>query len=802
MLFPDTKFVVPRLRPDTVERPELVEQLVQDVLSVPLTVLCAPAGYGKTTLASMVAQRWLSLDPDDNDPRRLLAGLGRALGLDLADPVALLNAVAKQPDDVVVALDEWEVITEPAAAQQLEYLVEWAPENLHMLVTSRQPPAIALPRLRARGKLAERGLRELRFTRSETATLLTGLADDVVDALYERTEGWPAGLRLAAAGGTLPPTESHTFDFLADEVFDRQPAEIQRFLLETSVLSTLSGAACAALTGQPQDVLTGLIGRGLPLTEQNEVYRYHPLFAEFLRRRLARWPAEDHVELHRKAARAEPDPLAQAKHLLAAGEAEAAAELVESVGGLGRAKSVRELLDQMPSELRDRPGLLVLAGDLAFAAGDLAAARQAFERAGPGGPIAARLVDTLMLQGEIAASEDLIDRTLAEATDMRLRVRLLLAKARTAQIGGRYEIAQRAVESGVDLAIAEGELETAATMSPALGLVRGAIDQFERFIEVAALPDGLARLQVDALRATVGLLRGRLPDVIPAIDRVLSGYERFGGAPPLQAISLAIARVGAAGPLPVNIDQPIDDVLRYAALLTRASFLYANTWFTVGRARWLRGQLDEAREARERMGEQDDAPAGSLPIIQINRFSLEGLIAISAGDHRHAERCLRAAVETEDRVGLLNVYGSARIRLAYLYTERRRPDEALRIAMPALTECEQQRLSGRILMEGRAAVPVLRLAAERSPYAARLLRQLDEVRPVRGPAEMLTAREVEVLRLLTAGATNREIARRLTLGDETVKTHVSRILRKLDVRTRTAAAAKARELGIIAGPIR
>ncbi|ONI87455.1 hypothetical protein ALI144C_08645 [Actinosynnema sp. ALI-1.44] len=849
MAFPATKFVVPRLRAGAVDRAGLVTALVHDVLSVPLTVVSAPAGYGKTTLAAMVAMsprivtcRWLAMDADDNDPRRFLTGLGTALGPDLAatstavladnggqDVVrraatALLNAVTESPTSIVVVLDEWEVITDPAVQAQLEFLVEWAPEPLHFVITTRQDPPLGLARLRARGLLAERGPHDLRFTESEADALLNGsfrlgLPAETVAQVHNRTDGWAAGLRLLGASwgadrAALPPRagDAHVFAFLAEEVFDRQPPEIRRFLVETSVLSTVSAAACATVTGRDDavDVLAGLAERGLFLTEQGgpDVYRYHDLFVEFLHRQLARWPSTERFALHRRAALAEEDPVAATRHLLASGDPRAAAELLESAGAellrLGRVASVRELLDSLPEQQRDRPGLLVLSGDLAFAAGDLGAARCAFERAGPVGAVAARLADCLVLQGEVAASDDLIEQALTGSLDTTLHVRLLLMRARLAQIRGRFEVAEQALGAAVDAAVDKSAIMTAAAhMSPTLALIRGGIDNLERFAELArpVLPTGLPGLQVDGIAATVDLLRGRLDQATNSAQRVLRGYERFGDAPPLLGYSLVAIRLLGSGASMTSLEPTVDDLLHYAGLLTRASFMYPNAWFMIGRARWLRGQLAEARQALARMGTQDDAPPGSATVITVNTLSLDGLIAAAEGNHRHAEDLLRAAVEAEDRLRLVNIYGSARIRLAYLHVERGRQDEALRVAAPALADCERSGLAGRILVEGKAAIPVLHLAARRSPFAATLLRRLQDIdvpRPVAvpGATEKLTAREVEVLRLLTSGATNREIAGQLVLGEETVKTHVSRILRKLGVRTRAAAAAQARKLGL------
>lgn len=366
MSFPATKFVIPRLRGGTVDRAGLVETLALDIHAVPLTVLHAPAGYGKTTVAAMAAATmsgvvaWLSVDPDDNDPHRFLAGLAAALGPDLAaaaeavlgdrgpDVVrraatALLNAVGQASVDIVVVLDEWELVTEPAVHAQLEFLVTWAPPNLHLVVATRHEPPVGLARLRARGLLAERGPHELRFTEPETETLLIGLGLPATDvtAAYRRTEGWPAALRLLATSygqAALPPTsgDARVFAFLADEVFGRQPPEIRRFLVETSVLTTLSAEACARVTGRDDaaDVLAELAGRGLFLTERGgrDEYRYHQLFAEFLRWQLARWPAAELTELHRRAARAETDPVGIARHLADAGDVDAATDLLADNG--------------------------------------------------------------------------------------------------------------------------------------------------------------------------------------------------------------------------------------------------------------------------------------------------------------------------------------------------------------------------------------------------------------------------------------------------------------------------------------
>ena len=838
MAFPGTKFLIPHVRPGWLAREELVAGLVQDVLTRPLTVLRAPAGYGKTTLAAMAMAEidragWVCVDADDNDHRRFLASLCAAVG-SLASAAAsalasatgpdgtrraataLLNAVADGPGEVVVVLDEWEVITEPAVHAELEFLVERAPSNLHLVLTTRHDPPIRLARLRTRELLAERGPDQLRFSRDEAERLFAGLglATGAVEEVHRRTDGWAAGLRLLAAsmadrpdGLPLLPGEGHLFAFIADEVFDRQPVDVQRFLVETSVLSTVSGPAAGTVSGRSDaaELVVQLARRGLFLTEwQHDVYRYHQLFLEFLHRRLARWPSTERIALFRRAAAAESEPVASARHLVAAGDCVAAADVLESAGAellhLGRAPSVRELLRELPEAELSRPGLLVLAGEVAYAAGDIAGARRAFERAGT---VTARLAECLMLQGEAVAGHELVDRALDEPLDPATRVSLLITRARSAQISGQLDLAEQSLASAVAVAIAESELATAAThLHPTLALIPHGLDQLERFVDVAAdRLEGPPELQVQAAAACVDMLRGRLAQGIDRAARTQAAYRRFGGAPPFLAYMLISMRLVALGPSTAALDPVIDELRACSATLTEASFMYPNLWFMIGRAFWLRGRFAQAREALARMSGCKDAPPGSARLIEVNRISLDGLVAIADGDLRRADLLLHKAVEASDAMGLVDIYGSARIRLAYLHILRGHPERACRVAEPALAQCERERQGGRILFEGRMAVPVLELVASTSPFAAGLVEQLGEFAAplpvtVPGSSHVLTAREVEVLRLIVDGRTNREIARQLVLGEETIKTHVARVLRKLDATNRTAAAARARELGL------
>src|SRR5215468_10936676 len=350
-----TKFHIPRA--GFVPRPRLLARLAEGI-GRGLTVVCTPAGFGKTTLLGDWARRsrrtvaWLSLDSADNDPARFWRYVAAALE---AVATAVINQLAVVPDAgaVVLVLDDYHLIEAPTVHDSVAFLVERLPPALRLVLASRTDPPLPLARLRARGQLGELRADDLRFTLGETAAFLreaTGLdlPTELVAALQERTEGWAAGVQLAAlslrghadpAGFVATFSGSHRFvlDYLSEEVLARQPSEVVDFLLETSVLDRLSGPLCDAVTGRcgSQAVLEGLERASLfvvPLDEERGWWRYHHLFAGLLRARLAHERPGRVPGLHRAAAAWHEDHgLADGaiRHALAAGEARWAARLIE-----------------------------------------------------------------------------------------------------------------------------------------------------------------------------------------------------------------------------------------------------------------------------------------------------------------------------------------------------------------------------------------------------------------------------------------------------------------------------------------
>jgi LuxR family transcriptional regulator, maltose regulon positive regulatory protein len=420
-----TKLYLPGPRPGQVSRPRLLSQL-DEGLARGLVLACAPAGYGKTILLADWARRggravaWLSLDAGDNDPARFwrhaVAALDQArpgtrerVASLLGPPApssfgglvtALINDL--DADEVVLVLDDYHVIGSQQVHESLAFLVEHRPAGMCVVLASRSDPPLPLARLRARGQLAEIRQAVLRFTPAEAAELLqhaaSALPDASVAALAARTEGWAAGLRLAAlslhghddaAAFVAAFTGSHRYvlDYLAEEVLERQDTQLRMFLLETSVLERLSGPLCDAVTGRAgsQGLLEEAERAGLfliPLDEVRGWWRYHHLFADLLRARLQEEQPGLLPRLHGNAAAwyEEHEMAGDAiGHAAAAGETVWAARIIEQhfdrvYNIRGEAATIHRWLSVLPAEVvRSRPRLLLAQALMAATSGHIEA---------------------------------------------------------------------------------------------------------------------------------------------------------------------------------------------------------------------------------------------------------------------------------------------------------------------------------------------------------------------------------------------------------------------------------------------
>jgi LuxR family maltose regulon positive regulatory protein len=426
-----TKLYLPPPRPGIVTRPRLIERLNESLVSgCRLTLISASAGFGKTTLVSQwVADcgrpvAWLSLDEGDSDPVRFISylvaalqtiqvGIGEGLLAVLQSPqpprdeailTTLLNEISVIPKQFILILDDYHSIDSEPVDHALAFLVEHQPPRMHLVIATREDPQLPLARLRARSQLTELRVADLRFTPAEASDFLNqvmglNLPAEDITALETRTEGWIAGLQLAAlsmlghqdtASFIQAFTGSHRFvlDYLVEEVLQRQPERVSSFLLQTSILDQLCGSLCDAITGQMdgKEMLKALEQGNLfviPLDDQRQWYRYHHLFADVLQENLKGTQPERAPILHRRASvwyEKNGLPHDAIRHALAAKDFERAATLVElaapEIRRNRQGATVTELgwLKALPDELvRFRPVLSVAYAFALFGGGELEA---------------------------------------------------------------------------------------------------------------------------------------------------------------------------------------------------------------------------------------------------------------------------------------------------------------------------------------------------------------------------------------------------------------------------------------------
>ncbi len=411
-----TKFHIPSPRPELVPRPDLVERL-ESGLRRKLTLISAPAGFGKTTLLSECAAQcgqpvaWLSLDEEDNDAIRFWTYLIAALQTVQADlgqealqvlqapqppPVQsvltpLLNDLAALSHALVLILDDYHVISNRAIHDGLVFLLDHQPQQLHLVTSTRADPPLPISRLRVRGQLTEIRADDLRFTANEAAAFLNevmglDLTLKDVQALETRTEGWIAGLQLAALSmqgrkdkqafvAAFTGSHHYVLEYLTEEVVYRQPKAVQQFLLQTSILERLSGSLCDCVTeGDSATMLERLRRDNLFVVQgddEHHWYRYHHLFADLLNNLQRKKSSPEHIaELHRRASKwyeQNRTPRDAIKHSLQAQDFERAATLIEqeikSTLSRGSVTTLVRWAEALPEEIvRTQPRLRMYQG--------------------------------------------------------------------------------------------------------------------------------------------------------------------------------------------------------------------------------------------------------------------------------------------------------------------------------------------------------------------------------------------------------------------------------------------------------
>ncbi|HEX8600818.1 MAG TPA: LuxR C-terminal-related transcriptional regulator [Chloroflexia bacterium] len=906
-----TKLRPPVLRRKLVSRPALTRRL-EEGLGGKLTLISAPAGSGKTTLLvewaghTELPVAWLSLDAGDNDQGRFLAYLIAALqGIrpdigEAALPIlrapqivptepamtVLANSIASVPHDFILVLDDYHLIQAEAVHSAMTFLLDHAPPQMHLVIAGRTDPPLPLARLRAHGQLTELRASDLGFTSEETARFLREVMElpasmEEIAALERRTEGWIAGLQLAALssqgrqGGlaaisTFTGSHRHLLDYLAAEVLEQQPPEVQGFLLRTSILDNLTAPLCEMVvegtvdygpwtryaegsgpgsSSGVQAMLERLERANLfvvALDERQEWYRYHPLFAEFLRSYLDRSMPGEAERLHLRAARwlQERGFVAEAiLHALAAREYALAASLVEQLAQTmltyGENTTLIGWLNALPEEvLLARPRLCICHAWAATYTGQLQVAEDRVNYAERAAATGVGGLESQELRGEIAAirarlaaggnnlervlelSREALQHLPSQRLDLRGHVALNLGL--TYMDFGEMEQTARYLSEAYEIGRASGNLRLAIFGLRYLGvarMVQGMLHEAARLyrqaLQVAAEGQTSTRPELPAAGvayAGLGRLLYEWNYLDEAKEHALRGIElgKRGGERKilLEGYTVLGKTLNALGDTEgafeamdrmVEIGGGTDWGHRARLWLAHGRVREAVRWMqelglskevkpfysdelehlTAARVMVALGNTDDALYLLDRLLTAAEAQGRMRSVIEALTIQATAFQAQGRSDRaRHSlERALFLAAP-ERFVRIIVDEGSPIVeRLEAIYSERHARSRAG-------THIPEDYLHALLSAVGRTPDDV--------PGNGRYSRPQANLLP-----EPLTPREMAVLRLISAGMSNGQIADELVVAVGTVKTHALGIYGKLNARNRTQAVARARELGLI-----
>ena len=861
-----TKLFAPPTRPNLVLRPRLVHRLNAGLHpSRKLTLVSAPAGYGKTTLVTEWLQdiqaliAWLSLDVSDNDPARFFAYLIAALQqidgrigkntralLQSPQPLppevmltTLCNEITDAPASFILVLDDYHVISSLPIHQQLDFLVEHRPPPMHLVIVTREDPPLPLSRLRARGQMVEIRQEDLRFLPEECEDFLRRvmgldlLADDIA-SLERRTEGWIAGLQLAALsmqGRTDLPGfvkaftggSHYVLDYLIEEVFEQQSVDEQDFLLRTSILDQLSGSLCDAVAGRTGSaVLLDRLEHAnlfiIPLDQSRTWYRYHHLFAELLRQRLHSTGTIPEKELHCLASQWFSDEglFSEAiHHALAASDWVRAAELIsdhsvmmlrrgELMTLLGWLKSLPdEVVFERPQLCRDYGWALTLTGQFDRAAPYLDRAERALQ--GDAEKLGQVLVAQAYLartRGEFARSIALANRALAliQESDVLHRsmvtFTLGLAYFRSGQLAeaeqALLEACQAARLSGNDYAKL-----TALGFLGAIQMMQGKLHRAEEYYR-QALQEAQGSPTAAQAQVFLGTILYEWNDLGAATEHLAQGLKasQYIGNRMIQADAYrALASLKQAHG-DFSAAQEMLRELRQVLSESEAPVLHADAAACHVKIALAQGDVASATHWAEQI------MAGIETAALSPQYGLaQACLSLAQGQQAIAAEMLAGIYEQVSRVGFKSGMIETRALQALAAPT---PADALLLLKDALRKARPEGFIRTFVDYGNPMKALLdRLKSqggELKDYILTLMAAFDETGRATIPqplVEPLSERELDVLQLLEQGMSNREIAQRLVVSVGTVKTHVHSIIEKLGVQSRAQAVAQAKELKLL-----
>lgn len=791
--------------------------------------------------------------------RTLAANFGTSL--DTADPNSTLRQmVGGLINDIltcfsepfVLVLDNLHRIQNPALYEVLDYWIDHMPPQMRLIVITRYDPPLGLARLRLRGQLAEIRLDALRFDEHETAALLNdysklALSTADVSALHQRTEGWAAGLRLWAL--TLEDLTAHeranwlnrielhlpqVFDLLAEEVLAQQTPEIHDFLLKTSILSDLTAPLCSAVTERTdsQKVLQDLYRRNLFLRTTDyvgETYRYHDLFAAFLQRQLAQeYDLQAITALHLRAAEAlTTDPAQQVHHYLMAEAWERAITLLLHIAPdllrQGLFDTLRLWLNKFPDALRAENARLnhlygivyAQIGRFELAQGALERALEQFEAAHDEAGCASALEGLIFIaigSFNLQHAAVLCERLLACPLPAPQQVQAYLFRSVVAGYTNDLPTLTHYLDSVLQAAQTSTDLEMYVYIARYVRfpfcLASNRLTAFENHCQSVLthfpVDNLIIKTGAASLLSVIRMAQGRFAEAETLLQTALSrsrrliGYMYLHGEMATVQWFIWLAR-GEYSELERDCLQTLD----YMRVVPATRPWYPMMYLMVGIARWQQKRLDDLRQAHSEMralytGRESVDAQIAFPLM-------DGIVQLAQGDHKAARAHFHRAVEGQSQIAMSQAWCDARLFLAYAYHIGGDTAAVLDQLDVLLPEYEYLNAPGLIVRFGPAFIPLMTLAVEHSHHTEFAQQILDLYATLHGArtvfvpetGETLTEREVEILRLITQGVSNQAIADQLVISIWTVKSHITHILRKLDVKSRGQAAVWARELNLL-----
>lgn len=867
-----TKLHQPSPQPDLVSRLSLVEKINEGFhRNHKLTLISAQAGSGKTTLAAEWCQQcdhpttWFSLDQSDNDHVRFLQYFISALqklGLEISQianqffhtshPINLepllariINEINQTLGPFSMILDDYHVIETPEIHETISFILDHAPSHMHMVIITRSDPPLPIARLRGRGQLTEIRVADLRFRSREIKKFLNEmmglmLSDKQVAALETRTEGWIAGLQMAALSmqgykdksafiRSFSGSHRYILDYLMEEVLKQQPVAIQEFLFKTSILERMTASLCDALTGRDDShSVLGQLDKAnlfmIPLDEERRWYRYHHLFADLLQQRLRQEQRYSAQDLHRQASEwcekngLIPDAM---HHSLKAKDYERAAKRIEQAGWViftrGEMAAVIRWITALPQDiLSSHPQLSVLCAWAKAKSGHLNEVEpclQGVDAQTVQGEIAAVRAYVAGVRGNLSQAIELARTALANLPDENLPIRAIV----TQNLGVAYHwsgdpiAASQTLTKAAELTrLANQKFQTLTTLAilgrayEMQGNLHKAVDIYQDAIDLAS--EANQQPVPFAGMAHVGMA-GPLyewNDLDGAMRNAKEGLKlsRMGGFVAYQIFGYALlAKIYAAQGDP----NQANEMLQKAEWLGRDSeYDLVMALVTEMRIRmWIRQEnlaaAEDWAQAHQADSIDDQDAAGEIEQILVAEvFAAQGKFDQALNLLSQLLNAAQAARRMESVLRIL-------ILQALIYQTQQKTDRALSVLERVLTFGESEGYLRILVDHGDPMAQLLRIAMARGivpNYVARLLATFDEQTEgvsttTQALVEPLSERETEVLRLIVAGLSNPEIAAELTIAESTVKTHINHIYGKLDVKTRTQAVAIAREREIL-----